>query len=38
MIYSRIITEDNTFDEIIEKLDLEKKTEFAFYDLSLSKK
>ena len=33
MIYSRIITEDNTFDEIIEKLDLEKKTEFAFYDL-----
>lgn len=33
MIYSRIITEDNNFDEIIQKLNLEKKTEFAFYDL-----
>ena len=33
MIYSRIITEDNNFDEIIEKLGLEKKAEFAFYDL-----
>ena len=33
MIYSRIITSDNNLDEIIKKLNLKKKTDFAFYDL-----
>lgn len=33
MIYSRIITEDDSFSEIIEQLNLEKKAEYAFYDL-----
>lgn len=33
MIYSRIITNGNNLDEIIKKLNLKKKTDFAFYDL-----
>lgn len=33
MIYSRIIIDDNNLDEIIKKLNLEKKSDFAFYDL-----
>lgn len=33
MIYSRIIIKDDNLNEIIKKLNLEKKSDFAFYDL-----
>lgn len=33
MMYSRIIIDDSNLNEVIKKLGLEKKTEFAFYDL-----
>lgn len=33
MIYSRIIAKDNNLDESIKQLNLNKKSDFAFYDL-----
>lgn len=33
MIYSRIIARDNKIEEAIKQLNLNKKSDFAFYDL-----